>query len=108
MKLKKKESTRIKSKRPGETKNIPLELAKGGIINRPTNILAGEAGAEAYVPLPDGKSIPVELRGFPDNIKSEVSIPDGKNMPVELRGMPDSIKRDVSILEFLYVFPWVS
>lgn len=34
--------------------------AKGGILTRPT--IAGEAGAEAAVPLPDGRRIPVDLR----------------------------------------------
>lgn len=42
----------------------PLELKKyanGGIANSPQLALFGEAGPEAYVPLPDGRSIPVTL-----------------------------------------------
>ena len=34
-----------------------------GVLNSPTLSLAGEAGPEAIVPLPDGKNIPVLLRG---------------------------------------------
>ena len=40
----------------------PTELAKGGIVTRPTNALIGEGGMnEAVVPLPDGRSIPVDM-----------------------------------------------
>lgn len=38
-------------------------FAKGGIIDKPTNAIMGEAGAEAVVPLPDGRSIPVIMNG---------------------------------------------
>jgi hypothetical protein len=39
-------------------------FASGGIVRRPTLGLIGEAGMnEAVVPLPDGKSIPVVMRG---------------------------------------------
>jgi hypothetical protein len=44
----------------------PVELrkyAKGGITGGPVLSLAGEAGPEAIVPLPDGRSIPVTLQG---------------------------------------------
>lgn len=43
----------------------PLELrkyAKGGIANSPQVAIYGEAGPEAYVPLPDGRSIPVTMK----------------------------------------------
>ena len=36
-------------------------FAKGGVSNRPA--IFGEAGPEAAVPLPDGRRIPVDLRG---------------------------------------------
>jgi hypothetical protein len=42
----------------------PLHLRKyadGGIANSPQLAMYGEAGPEAYVPLPDGRSIPVTL-----------------------------------------------
>jgi hypothetical protein len=43
----------------------PLELrkyAKGGIATSPQVAIYGEAGPEAYVPLPDGRSIPVTMK----------------------------------------------
>ena len=46
------------------TKYGPLELKKyatGGIARKPQISLFGEAGPEAYVPLPDGRSIPVTM-----------------------------------------------
>lgn len=42
--------------------NSPF-MAEGGVLNRPTFTLAGEAGPEAFVPLSRGRSIPVEMRG---------------------------------------------
>lgn len=44
----------------------PLALrrfATGGVNSGPTLSLSGERGPEAYVPLPDGRSIPVAMRG---------------------------------------------
>ena len=41
-----------------------MAFAKGGVATRPTIGLIGEAGQnEAIVPLPDGRRIPVEMRG---------------------------------------------
>ena len=41
----------------------PVRLAMGGVMNRPTLAWVAEAGQrEAVVPLPDGRSIPVEIR----------------------------------------------
>lgn len=48
------------------TENGPLPLkkyARGGITSGPVLSLAGEAGPEAIVPLPDGRSIPVTIKG---------------------------------------------
>ena len=48
------------------TKFGPVSLrqyANGGIANTPQVSLFGEAGPEAYVPLPDGRSIPVTMSG---------------------------------------------
>jgi len=36
-------------------------FANGGVVNRPTVSLFGEAGTEAFVPLPDGRTIPVTM-----------------------------------------------
>ena len=42
----------------------PLRFANGGMVNGPTLGLVGEGKYnEAIVPLPDGKSIPVQMRG---------------------------------------------
>jgi lambda family phage tail tape measure protein len=43
---------------------MPLErFAKGGVVDRAHVAIFGEAGAEAFVPLPDGRSIPVSMKG---------------------------------------------
>jgi hypothetical protein len=39
--------------------HIHAELKDGGITNGPS--LAGEAGPEAVIPLPDGRTIPVKM-----------------------------------------------
>ena len=51
--------------RPNTRRNLPFQphFASGGIANSPQLALYGEAGPEAYVPLPDGRSIPVTMRG---------------------------------------------
>lgn len=48
------------------TRDGPMPLsrfAKGGVVDRAHVAIFGEAGAEAFVPLPDGRSIPVTMRG---------------------------------------------
>lgn len=46
----------------GEFGSVPLrKYARGGIARSPQLALYGEAGPEAYVPLPDGRSIPVTM-----------------------------------------------
>jgi tape measure domain-containing protein len=43
---------------------LPLKrYAAGGVANSPQVAMFGERGPEAYVPLPDGRSIPVKMRG---------------------------------------------
>ncbi len=54
-----------------------LKLATGGIVNKPTAALIGEGGMnEAVVPLPNGKAIPVDMRGVTGagNITSNVTV----------------------------------
>jgi len=55
---------------------IPLTpYANGGIVTGPTMGLVGEGRYnEAIVPLPDGKSIPVELGGDAKNIVSNITV----------------------------------
>ncbi len=53
----------------------PERFAKGGIANRPS--IFGEAGPEAAVPLPDGRSIPVTIKqegGSSKSITINVSV----------------------------------
>ena len=56
--------------------NIFEEFAKGGIVNGPTAALIGEGGMnEAVVPLPNGKAIPVDMRGASGgNVNSNVTV----------------------------------
>ena len=60
-----------------------LELkafAAGGIVDRPTLGLVGEAGKEAVVPLPDNRSIPVKFIGKQNQpISFEIVIVDDRN-----------------------------
>lgn len=51
-------------------------FAMGGIVTKPTNALIGEAGMnEAVVPLPNGRSIPVDMKGATGgNVTSNVTV----------------------------------
>jgi hypothetical protein len=57
-------------------RQFPVEaFAAGGIANRPMISLFGEAKRpEAYVPLPDGRNIPVKLRGGSERPSNQLSI----------------------------------
>ena len=55
----------------------PAPFAKGGIVTQPTNALIGEGGMnEAVVPLPNGKAIPVDMKGVgaAGNVTSNVTV----------------------------------
>ena len=58
---------------------VPLrKYAKGGIANSPQMALFGEGGMnEAYVPLPDGRSIPVSLRMAREHKAANQNTPTG-------------------------------
>lgn len=48
----------------GPLSTVPVkQYATGGIAKSPQMSIYGERGPEAFVPLPDGRSIPVKLRG---------------------------------------------
>jgi hypothetical protein len=49
------------------------KYAGGGIANSPQVAVYGEAGPEAFVPLPDGRSIPVTISGSGDSSGSGTS-----------------------------------
>lgn len=68
--------------------SVPLRrYAKGGVASSPQLALFGEgSGAEAYVPLPDGRSIPVTVEGSANaggstvnNVSINVSVDQGGN-----------------------------
>ena len=55
-------------------------FAKGGIVRSPTLALAGEAGAEAFVPL-EGGAIPVKMQGGGGStVNLNVSAMDGASV----------------------------
>jgi len=55
---------------------LPLKrYAGGGIANSPQLAMFGEgSGPEAYVPLPDGRSIPVSMKGGSGAVSSTVNV----------------------------------
>lgn len=61
--------------------SVPLrKYASGGIANRPQMALFGEGSMpEAYVPLPDGRSIPVTMNGGNGSISVVVNVGAGGN-----------------------------
>jgi hypothetical protein len=69
----------------GRPTGVPW-MARGGVTNGPS--IAGEAGPEAVVPLPDGRSIPVEWKGgpygAPDRMVSTHAPAPQINAPVEI------------------------
>jgi len=60
------------------------EFAHGGIVNNPTLAMIGEGGqSEAVVPLPNGRSIPVDFRGSnrgSETININISAVDGPSV----------------------------
>lgn len=67
------------------------KMAKGGIVTKPTRALIGEGGMnEAVVPLPDGKSIPIDMgkKGMGGNVNTNitVNVDQGGNASTETSG----------------------
>jgi translation initiation factor 2 beta subunit (eIF-2beta)/eIF-5 len=84
------------------------QMAKGGITSRPS--LAGEAGPEAVVPLPDGKTIPVSmdfskfivaLNEVRDLIKMQIDLQSNQGNSM-LDKMDESINTQRRLLEVTY------
>ena len=68
------------------------KYASGGIANSPQISVFGEAGPEAYVPLPDGRRIPVAMQGGGAGVTINVSTPDASSF----RRSRSAIAADVS------------
>lgn len=74
----------------GGTKSL-LGYAKGGVANEPS--IFGEAGPEAAVPLPDGRRIPVDMRGQPNgdtNVNLDVQIVNEGGAQIQETGRQES------------------
>lgn len=67
---------------------LPLNrYAMGGVANSPQVAIFGEGrGPEAYVPLPDGRSIPVSMKGTAANQNALASMTDARSYSFDLRG----------------------
>lgn len=83
--------------------NGPLPLNKyssGGIANSPQLALFGEGRMnEAYVPLPDGRSIPVTMTGGGGGVnidKIEVNVQGGSNPEETGRRIGEAIMRSIA------------
>jgi len=70
---------------------VPLmAYASGGVANRPQLALFGEGSRpEAFVPLPDGRNIPVKLQGKREGGGARVTINNYSTAQVEARQMND-------------------
>ena len=57
--------------------NLPINgYANGGIANSPQMAIFGEGrGAEAFVPLPDGRNIPVKMEGGGGGVTVNITVP---------------------------------
>ena len=70
---------------------VPLRAySSGGIANSPQLAVYGEGRMnEAYVPLPDGKSIPVTMRGNSGN--TYINVENKSGTPVDMQKLSESI-----------------
>lgn len=73
------------------------KYANGGIANRPQMALYGEAGPEAYVPLPDGRSIPVTMAGGQQGVV--VNVINQSGQPVDAQSGQPRYNGDQLILD---------
>lgn len=68
---------------------LPLQTySTGGIANRPKLAIYGEGRVpEAYVPLPDGRTIPVTIKEENGKQRAYVPLPDGRFIPATVTGL---------------------
>lgn len=74
--------------------SLPLnKYANGGIANSPQMAMFGEGrNPEAYVPLPDGRSIPVTMKGNGGSQQNNVSVVVNMNGGDQITGSGDKAK----------------
>ena len=76
-----------------------MAFAKGGVATRPTIGLIGEAGQnEAIVPLPDGRRIPVEMRGGNGGVTVNVIDNTGGNVEKSVSSREDEMGTIIDII----------
>ena len=74
-----------------------MSYASGGVANRPQVALFGEgAMAEAYVPLPDGRSIPVTMKGGEQSSVQNIKVEIVNQSNEELKATTTQTKQDAS------------
>ena len=71
--------------------------ANGGIVNSPTRAIIGEAGPEAVVPLPNGRSIPVDFNNAREtNVVNNINVYPQQNFDEEIaNGVREFIRREL-------------
>lgn len=71
--------------------DLPLKkYGGGGVANSPQLALYGEAGTEAFVPLPDGRTIPVTVNGTGGS-QGGASVVINQNISIDARGADASV-----------------
>lgn len=82
-----------KTNTPGRNPVREVGFARGGISNQPA--IFGEAGPEAAVPLPDGRTIPVTLKGGIDKsmlARASRMLSDMNSMSAVTSAMPQALR----------------
>jgi phage-related minor tail protein len=85
--------------------SVPLKkYANGGVANSPQLALFGEGKQpEAYVPLPDGRTIPVTLKGgvggagdVANSVMINITVHNDGNSNTQTSGNPDELYKRMS------------
>ena len=78
--------------------SLPLQMySSGGVANSPQLALYGEGRTpEAYVPLPDGRSIPVNMKGGNSGPNININIHSSKGDPAEIKRAGAAAARSVA------------
>jgi hypothetical protein len=95
-----------KPKPNAQSPEILGPMADGGIASGPkSGFLANLHGTEAVVPLPNGRSIPIDMSSMAESLKSLlVPLPNGRSTPIDMSSMAERLgslfgKKDNSIDE---------